>query len=242
MLSSCKVYKQNIILQTENEINVENFKKEVSDAESAYLIQPGDKLQIEVYTNKGERVIDPNLELLGGMNGQQGQPSKIFQVFPDGSMILPMVGSVATEGETIKSFQKALESRYSEFYITPYVRVEAANQRVIVLGAQGGQVIPLQQEKMNVLEVLALAGGLDNFSKGGNIRLIRGPLDNPSVQIIDLSTIEGMKKANLQIMPNDVLYVEPQRRVFNETVRDAAPVIGVITNVITLIVVIYSLN
>jgi polysaccharide export outer membrane protein len=51
-----------------------------------------------------------------------------------------------------------------------------------------------------------------------------------------------MQKANLNILPNDIIYVEPIRRVFNESVKDAAPVLGVITNVITLFIVIQSLN
>jgi len=242
MLSSCKVYRQNIILQADGDIKIEVFQEQLAQAEGAYLIQPGDQLNIEVYTNKGERVIDPNMELVAGAQGGQGQPSKIFQVFPNGKLMIPMVGAVSTDGHTIKSLQQELESKYEAFYINPFVRVQATNQRVIVLGAMGGQVVPLAQEKMNLLEVLALAGGLDDRSKGSNIRLIRGPLDDPSVQIINLSSIEGMKKANLQILPNDVIYVEPVRRVFNETIRDAAPVLGVITNVITLFIVIQSLN
>jgi polysaccharide export outer membrane protein len=113
---------------------------------------------------------------------------------------------------------------------------------VTVLGALGGQVIPIENENTTLLEILAAAGGLNQRSKGSNIRLIRGPLDDPAVQIIDLSTIEGLKKASLQVLPNDVVYVEPVRRVFNETVRDAAPIIGVVTNVVTLLLVIQNLN
>jgi len=241
-LASCKVYRQNIILQTDEGLNTEKFEEELAKAEGSYLIQPGDQLNIEVYTNKGERVIDPNMELMEGVRGGQGQPTKVFQVFPDGNLILPMVGSVSTKNHTIKSLQEEIEEKYDAYYINPFVRVQATNQRVVVLGALGGQVIPLAQEKMNLLEVLALAGGLNDRSKGRNIRLIRGPLDDPSVQIINLSTIEGMQKANLNILPNDIIYVEPIRRVFNESVRDAAPVLGVITNVITLFIVIQSLN
>lgn len=241
-LSACKVYRQNIILQTDGNINTERFIQQVAEAEGAYLIQPGDRLNIEVYTNKGERVIDPNLELMEGVNNIQGQPSKVFQVFPDGAVVLPMLGAIQTKTHTIKSFQKVLENEYSAFYITPFVRVEATNHRAVVLGAPGGQVIPLAQQNMTLLEVLALAGGLDNTSKGTDIRLIRGPLDNPAVQQIDLSTIDGMRKANLAIMPNDIIYVEPQRRIFNESVRDAAPAIGIITNIVTLLIVIQTLQ
>lgn len=244
-LSGCKVYKQNIILQAEEDINVEQFQNEIAKIEEAYEIKPGDKLLIEVYTNKGERVLDPNLEIgtTGGSGGQaQLRPNKEFEVLPTGEINLPLLGKVKATGYSINSFQQLLQEQYSEVYIEPYVRVSPLNRRVIVLGAMGGHVIPLANEKMNLLEVLALSGGLTNDSKGSNIRLIRGPLENPAVQLIDLSTIEGMQKANLDVIPGDIVYVEPQRRIFNESVRDFAPILGIIANIATLVLVIQNIQ
>ncbi|WKV12998.1 polysaccharide biosynthesis/export family protein [Marivirga harenae] len=245
-MSGCKVYRQNIILQSESDINSENFKEEVSKIEGAYKIQSGDKVNIEVYTNKGERVIDPNLELNaitgGGAGGGRLMPDKEFEVLPNGTAILPLLGETKIEGYSIGGLQEMLKEQYSEYYIQPFVRVRALNRRVVVLGAMGGQVIPIENEKMTVLEILALSGGLNRDSKGRNIRLIRGPLDDPSVQVINLATIEGMQKANLQVLPNDIIYVEPIRRIFTESVRDIAPVIGIVTNVVTLFIVIENLR
>lgn len=244
-MSSCKVYKQNIILQTDSDIKSENFKEEISKIESSYKIQAGDKLHIEVYTNKGERVIDPNLELSSMTSSGGGgrlTPDKEFEVFPNGHAILPLLGETKIAGYSISGLQIALKEAYSEIYIQPYVRVRPLNRRVVVLGALGGQVIPLENEKMTVLEVLALAGGLNRDSRGTNIRLIRGPLNEASVQVIDLSSVEGMQKASLDVLPNDIIYVEPIRRVFTESVRDIAPIIGVVTNVVTLFIVIENIR
>ena len=246
-MSSCKVYRQNIILQSESDIKSENFKEEVAKIEGAYKIQAGDKINIEVYTNKGERIIDPNMELNaitggGGAGGGRMIPDKEFEVLPNGKAILPLLGETKIEGYSIAGLQEALKTAYSEYYIQPFVRVRHLNRRVVVLGALGGQVIPLENEKMTVLEVLALSGGLTRDSKGRNIRLIRGPLDDPSVQVINLATIDGMQKANLGVLPNDIIYVEPIRRIFTESVRDIAPIIGVVTNVVTLFIVIENIR
>ncbi|WKK86103.2 polysaccharide biosynthesis/export family protein [Marivirga arenosa] len=241
------MYKQNVILQTEADINSENFKNEIAKVEGAYKIQAGDRLNIEVYTNKGERVIDPNLELnsvtgAGAAGGGRFMPDKEFEVLPNGNVILPLVSEIEVQGYSIQELQEELQNQYSEYYIQPYVRIRPLNRRVVVLGAMGGQVVPLENEKMTVLEVLALAGGLNRDAKGRNIRLIRGPLDNPSVQVINLATIEGMTKANLQVLPNDIVYVEPVRRIFTESIRDIAPVVGMVTNLVTLFIVIQNLN
>ena len=246
-LSSCKVYKQNIILETDSDVQSENFKEEIAKIEGAYKIQPGDKLNIEIYTNKGERVIDPNMELnsmtgAGGGGGGRFMPDKEFEVLPNGNIILPLVYETKVAGYSIAGLQEELKNIYSEYYIQPYVRVRHLNRRVVVLGALGGQVIPLEHEKMTVLEILALSGGLNRDSKGRNIRLIRGPLDNPSVQVINLATIDGMQKANLDVVPNDIIYVEPIRRIFTESIRDVAPLIGIVSNVITLYIVIDNIR
>lgn len=245
-MSSCKVYKQNIILETDSDINSENFQEEVAKIENAYKIQAGDKLNIEVYTNNGERVIDPNLELNattgGGAGGGRMMPDKEFEVLPNGSAILPLLGETKVASYSIAGLQEELKKAYADYYIEPFVRVRPLNRRVVVLGALGGQVIPLENEEMTVLEVLALSGGLNRDSKGSNIRLIRGPLDEASVQVINLSTVEGMQKANLNVLPNDILYIEPVRRVFTESIRDIAPIVGVVTNVVTLFIVIENIR
>lgn len=242
LLGSCKVYKQNIIFQTDQSINAEAFAEEVSFAEGEYVIQAFDNIEVEVFTNKGERVIDPNLELSGSNGNTNIRPSNQFQVFADQTIILPLIGVINVEGETIKSLQEKLTKLYANYYIEPLVRLSVGNQRVIVLGDLGGQIIPLENNNTSLLEILAAAGGLNNSSRGSNIRLIRGPLESPNVQIINLQTIEGMKQANLRVMPNDIVYVEPIRRVFNESFRDAAPFIGVITNLITILIVVQNLN
>ena len=114
-------------------------------------------------------------------------------------------------------------------------------------------MIPLPNDNMSLIEVLALAGGLDGGSGSGgtsngfyrfggkadNIRIIRGDLKNPRVQQVDLTTLDGMRRANLQMEPNDIIYVDPVRRPVLETLTDAGPVIGFVTLLLntTLIII-----
>ncbi len=96
----------------------------------------------------------------------------------------------------------------------------------------------MYNDNMNLIEVLAEVGGITEAGKAQNIRLIRGDLSNPSVQIIDMSTIEGMRKASLQVEPNDIVYIEPVRRVFFEALRDVGPILSALTSVATIYLVI----
>ncbi len=244
--SSCGVYKQNIMFKTDNTIIPENVQAATFEAEKNYKIKKNDFLNIQVFTNGGERIIDPDFELLKQTgiqaNQQLNRPNPNFLVQQNGLVRLPMVGAVALEGLTLREAELLLQEKYSEFYESPYVLANYINKRVIVLGANEGSVVPLANENTTLMEVLALAGGLGRDFKARNIRLIRGPLDNPEVYVIDLSTIEGMSKSIVKVFPGDIVYVEPVRRPFAESIRDLAPIVTLVTSGVALFISIRSLT
>lgn len=244
--TSCKVYKQDIMLQV-TEMAPGLLRQEMAAAEGNYTILPNDLLEVEVYTNKGERIIDPDFELMKEMRtgGGQMQNTRIlpqYLVKKNGFVKLPMVGEIRLEGYTLNQADSLLALAYNEFYKDTFVLTRFVNKRVVVLGATGGMVIPLLNENMDVLEVLALSGGITGKGKAHNIRLIRGDLNDPQVQLIDLSTIEGMRQGSLKVQSGDIIYVEPVRRILPETIRDITPVVGLVANALTLLIVIINLN
>lgn len=255
---SCRVYQQNLLFQTDGEINSSQVAFSRAAAEKNYVIRPNDYLDVRVYTNKGERILDPNGEFarsLGLVGGVQGPPSRAggqgggqqaqlaqpqFLVQHDGYVRLPMVELVKLGGFTLIEADSILQLEYARFYVDSYVITQVTNNRVFVMGAinaGGGSVVPLSNDNMNLIEVLAQVGGINQVAKSHNIRLIRGDLSNPSVQVIDLSTIDGMRRASLQVEPNDIIYVEPVRRVFLEAFRDISPIIGTVTSLVTLFLI-----
>jgi len=240
------------------------LRRAVNRAERNYTIQPNDYLAVRVYTNEGEAIIDPNGELSFGAPGGSGggvrqatggtrqagasrgggtqSAGAEFLVQNDGVVRLPMIGDVKLSGYTLLEADSVLKARYNEFYQQPFVTTQVSNNRIVVLGAVGGssgQIIPLVNDNMNLIEVLALAGGIDGgaitgagtgrIGRADNIRLIRGDLKNPRVQVIDLTSFAGMRQANLQVEPNDIIYVEPVRRPFFEAVGDVAPLFSIVS-------------
>ena len=242
-LQSCQIYKQDILFTDADELNTGLLQAQVQQAQASYQIQPNDWLEMELHTNKGERIIDANFELqVGNQNGQlQGNLRPRYLVKPDGTVKLPMLDNVALGGLSLYEAERKLQKLYEAVYKEPFVILRYANKRVTVLGAVQSQVVPLTNENTNLLEVLALAGGLTQDSRAWNIKLVRGDLNNPEVYVIDLSTVEGMKKSILPVLPGDVVYIEPVRRVVNEAIRDVAPVLSIISTTITLIFVIANL-
>jgi polysaccharide export outer membrane protein len=237
----CQSYKQNVMFKLPPDFA---SKQAVTAGETTknYVIQVNDNLKLEVYSNKGERIIDPNGELVNN-NGTVAQtpatrvqPSYLVTI--DGTVKFPMIDPVSVVGMTIREAEAKMQQEYDKYYKECYVILSFSNKRVIVLGSPGGQVIPLVNENVTVVEVLALAKGVGNEGKAHNIRLIRGE----EVYQLDLSTLEGLKKGNMIVQPGDIVYVEPIRRPFSEGTRDLAPIFSLTLSIATLIVVFLANN
>lgn len=247
LLSSCGMYKNRILFQTDTSVIPENVRIAVAEADGNYTLQENDYIQLKVYTNGGEMMIDPNREILreiGGTTGNsmQHREDTHFLIRKGGVVKLPMVGNVQVEGLTVYQLDSVLEQKYSHFYEDVFVITKYLNKRVVVLGATGGQVIPLENENTNLLEILALAGGVSMQARADNIRLIRGDLNNPEVHVINLTTIEGMKKSSLQVLPGDIIYVEPIQKIAREAIGDITPILGLFTSLLTLALFITRLD
>lgn len=217
----------------------QEMQQRVQAAEKNYVIQKNDYLQVDVYTSKGERLIDPDLELLKETTGQNlaMRPVPNYLVDTHGTTKLPMIGDIKLEGLSIREAEEMLQKAYSIYYKDAFVLLKYTNKRVVVLGATGGQVIPLMNENTRLVEILALAKGLTNDSKAQNIRVLRGE----QVFVVDFSTIDGYRKNNLVVEPGDIVYVEPVRRPVIEGLRDYGPVLSIITSLTTLVIVIVGL-
>ncbi len=243
LLFSCKSYKYHLMFQIDEDQDMSYLSTDILVSERNYTIQPNDLLDMRVYTNDGERIIDPNNELQTRQNQNRDEEEKPeFLVMEDGKVKLPMVGMVDLTGMKINEAEEYLEKKYNEYYSDAYVKLKYLNKRVIVLGAPGGQVIPLQNENTSVVEVVAMAGGIDEGGKAFNLRLIRGDLHHPEVFVIDLSTINGVKASMMNVLPGDIIYIEPNRKVITEGAKDFMTVFAIFVNAVTLVALIVSLN
>ncbi len=227
------------MFQTDKNYLGDTLNRELSKLERNYKIQNNDYITFQIFTNKGERLIDPNFELrktLVGIIPDNGVQK--YLVLVDGTAKFPMIGFQYVKGLTINQLDSLLQQKYTQFYTDVYVLSRVVNKRVFVLGTApagsitaslgNGRVVPLENENMTLIEVLALSGGLDGLAKSHNIRLIRGDLSNPTVQIIDLSTIEGMRKASLLVQPNDIIYIERFQRRVQQALQEVSTVTSVI--------------
>ncbi|MDB5273693.1 MAG: periplasmic protein involved in polysaccharide export [Chitinophagaceae bacterium] len=239
-MSSC-VRNEYRLFRTDQSFMNDSIQKVLKeDKTPIFTIRKNDIIELNVYSSKGERIIDPDQEYLMASKNNVSPLTKTEQylVQKDGSVFLPMVGKVYLEGLYVTVADSLLSTRYNEFYKDSYVKTHLINKRIIVIGPAGAKVIKLENENVNLVEAMALYGGLNENMRTDRIRLLRGNLSNPDVQLINLSTIDGMRKAQHKLLPGDIIYIEPIKRVFRETMTDILPAISLTVSLLTLLVLI----
>ncbi len=206
-----------------------------------YRIATNDILAFSIFTNDGFKLIDltTGVTTMTGQGASQGfnvNNSTRLQVDVEGSVKFPIIGKIKVLDLTTREAERMLEERYAVYYNKPFVMLSVVNRRVMVFPGTGGSgvVVTLENENTTLIEALALAGGITETGKADVIKLIRGDSRNPQVHLIDLSTIEGMKQSNMLLQANDIIYVEPVKRVSRGVLAEITPIIGIVTSLLLL--------
>jgi len=234
VFSSCRVLNPEQMLRTPRDFQYSDLEELL--VTDQYRLAPNDEIAFQLFTNDGERLIDP-ITMLSGQGLRQGQLT--YRIEFDGTIKLPVLGRTQVAGLTTRDAEAMLEDAFTEFYNRPFVQLRVVNNRVILFpGGRGGtsSVIYLENTNTTLFEALAKSGGIAD-GRAARVKLIRGEPDNPQIFLVDLSTIEGVKNANLVLQANDIIYVEPRERVPQRILENVTPYLSLITTAL----LVYSL-
>jgi len=206
-----------------------------------YTISHDDKFNFTLYTNGGQRIV----ENMAGMN----QTTTTFQVpeylvRQDGKAELPVIGEIRVEGLTVEQCEDTLAKLYAKEYQDPFVQVKLTNQRVIVFPGNGSdaKVVPLQNNNTTLMEAIAQAGGIADRGRADRVKIMRDVNGKREVFSLDMSTIEGLKYADIIVQANDYIYVEPSEQLTREAVTAAAPVVSILSSALIIFTVITTIK
>ena len=155
-------------------------------------------------------------------------------VTQNGTVRLPMLGSVEIIGLTEDEASAKLIELYKTYIRNPYVKVEIKNQRVIVVGeVKKPGVVSVTNGTMNILEAIAQSGDLTDLAERNNVKIIRGDLRNPTVRSIDLANIVALNESSLFLRPNDIIYVQPRNlKGYNKAFEEIMPFWNTISSIL----------
>jgi len=206
----------------------------IQKSKGPYIIQADDKITLHIFSNDGFKLIDITNSTIS--QTQTNNEGFEYLVEENGEVKLPVIGRIKLQGMSIKDAENMLQERYATYYKDPYVVIKVVSRRAYVFISDGGKgvTIHLQNDHTTLFEALALAGGTSNYSKAYHIRIIRGDLKNPQVFKADLSSVEGLKNSELQIYPNDIIYVDAEGNLSRRISTDILPYLSLMTSLLVL--------
>ena len=126
--------------------------------------------------------------------------TKLVTVLPDGKISFPLIGEVAAGGKTLSQLRKELEKRLSRYVpdINLSIVVTQINSMLVyVIGRVNNPGRFALNTNINVLQALALAGGLNPFAKRSKIQVFRE--ERNGTQIFPFDYDDVVKGENLQL-------------------------------------------
>jgi polysaccharide export outer membrane protein len=157
-----------------------------------YRIGPEDVLSISVWKN------DPM--------------SRVLPVRPDGMISLPLLDDVMAAGLTPTELRNLLAQKLAEYVPSPAVTVIVNDIRSFKVSVIGEVVRPARYElksRTSVLDVLAMAGGFNQFAARTRVVILRQEGDK-KVRIpfnYNKVTTGGSEEENVYLRPGDIVLV-----------------------------------
>jgi polysaccharide export outer membrane protein len=174
--------------------DIASAMQQVARAKTDYRLAPADLVSVTVYQ-------DPDM-------------TRRVRVNTNGTVSLPLIGSVKIGGMTLIDAQATIEGRLGKFLVNPQVSLfieEYGNKTVFVMGEvqkPGSYPIPTESH-MTVLEAISTAGGFTPVAAQDRVRVLRYVNGASVTSIINTKEItqQGQKEKDMVLEPNDIIYV-----------------------------------
>jgi polysaccharide biosynthesis/export protein len=219
-LASCVSNKKTTLLQR-SDLNIKNIPTDTIlrtypvDTFN-YRVQPNDVLSVRFESLTPEKFdfLSSRGNLAQNVNLQGGSALIIGEMVDENGQIpFPVLGKIKVSGLTIFEIQDKLQGAADQFLDSPVVKASLINFRVTVLGEMANEgTILLTNNRVSLLEVLGLAGGLGEYADRQNIKLIRQKNGQTDVQYINLLEEDFLNSPYYYVYQNDVIIVPPLKQ------------------------------
>ena len=183
-----------------------------------YPIQPNDLLSISVSSLNPDASLIFNTPNVSNINYTPSTGGNVqssgYLVNPDGYIQFPVLGNIKVGGLTKAQLRAEISEQLlkRKLLVDPIVNVRHLNFKVTVLGEVGAPtVVNVPNEKITLLEALGLAGDLTIYGKRDNVMVIREVENKKQIKRLNLNSKELLTSPFYYLMPNDIIYVEPNK-------------------------------
>ena len=218
-LMSCSETKRVTYLQKVESLPVEVLQQKSLLADPR--IVPGDLLSISVGSDSPESVsIFNKLSSSSGttenaMTFSSVSDNSTYLVDNKGIIDFPIIGELNVGGMTRTEAEEFIKFKIYPQYVKkePTVTIRVENFKIAVLGeVKAPSIYNVPNERVSVLEAVAMAGDLQLTGRRDNVLLIRFKGDgSKEVARINLNDPNLLFSPYFYLQQNDILYVEPNK-------------------------------
>ena len=215
LAASCNSAKNVAYLQGADEADMAAFAQTTPLYEARIL--PKDLLTVTVVATDPEAVKPFNLTVPAMTTGTTtySQPAlQPYLVDNSGQINFPVLGMITLKGLTKREAEEKITGLLVKYLKEmPVVTVNFVNYKISVLGEVARpNTFTISNEKVNILEALAMAGDMTIWGKRDNVKIIREDADgNKQVIVMNLNDRELIFSPYFYLQQNDVVYVEPNK-------------------------------
>ena len=130
-----------------------------------------------------------------------------------GEIDFPVIGTLRVGGLTKNEAESLIRERLRPYLKeAPIVTVRMANYKISVLGevARPGS-FTIGNEKVNVLEALAMAGDMTVYGVRSEVAVTREVDGVRTIEYLDLTSTDIFNSPAFYLQQNDVVYVKPNK-------------------------------
>ena len=182
-------------------------------------IMPKDLLTIVVSCTSPELAAPFNLTIASPSNLsiQYTTTQPVLQQYlvdNEGKISFPVLGALTVGGLTKKQAEQLIVDKLKPYMKeNPIVTVRMVNYKISVIGevARPG-TFTISNEKVNLLEALAMAGDMTVYGLRDNVKLIREDANGKQqIVTLDLNNAETILSPYYWLQQNDIVYITPNK-------------------------------
>ena len=215
ILAACQSYKKVPNLQDVEAVNQATQQETLYDAK----IMPKDLLTIVVSCTSPELAAPFNLTIASPSNLsiQYTTTQPVLQQYlvdNEGKISFPVLGALTVGGLTKKQAEQLIVDKLKPYMKeNPIVTVRMVNYKISVIGevARPG-TFTISNEKVNLLEALAMAGDMTVYGLRDNVKLIREDANGKQqIVTLDLNNAETILSPYYWLQQIDIVYITPNK-------------------------------
>lgn len=158
-----------------------------------------------------------------------------FLVDKNGYIELSLIGFVKVAGLTTSEAREIIKQKAKEFFNEPVVNVRIANFDILMLGdVPRTGIINMPNEKVSIVDAIAMAGDLNLSARRDNILLIRNEGNDKKFVRFDMRSKNIYQSPYFYLKQRDMIYVEPSKYKIQNSDNSFTRVMGIVTSFTTL--------